>query len=230
MSEKQLNYQHAIETMYRDYLFRSRLEAKWAAFFDLCGWASWSYEPLDFNGWIPDFAIGAEPTLVECKPFFHEHEWSDVAKQVADSKCNRSVILLGADPTLIVTPDFEEAPRIGWLLTYARTACLWSIETLNFGWLDRVETLGLCSLSGGWHDFVSGISGKLGRVEIDPSQREEQFSQRWATACNTSRWMPIEASEAVDVRRRPTDTQHRARTDSLCTNNIRINRPRQTPG
>jgi hypothetical protein len=35
---------------------RSRLEARWAAFFDLVGW-SWDYEPCDFDGWTPDFAL-----------------------------------------------------------------------------------------------------------------------------------------------------------------------------
>jgi hypothetical protein len=29
---------NAIETVYRGSLFRSRLEARWAAFFDLFGW------------------------------------------------------------------------------------------------------------------------------------------------------------------------------------------------
>jgi len=30
----------AIPTLYKDVQFRSRLEAKWAAFFDLLGWDS----------------------------------------------------------------------------------------------------------------------------------------------------------------------------------------------
>lgn len=46
----------AIPTVYNGVQFRSRLEARWAAFFDLCGWR-WDYEPLDLNGWIPDFAV-----------------------------------------------------------------------------------------------------------------------------------------------------------------------------
>jgi hypothetical protein len=48
---------------------RSRLEARWAAFFDLCEW-NWDYEPdLGLPGWIPDFAIyGKHTVLVEIKP------------------------------------------------------------------------------------------------------------------------------------------------------------------
>ena len=60
----------AIPTIYKNVRFRSRLEAKWAAFFDLVGWR-WEYEPLDFDGWIPDFALYGETgnvILVEVKP------------------------------------------------------------------------------------------------------------------------------------------------------------------
>lgn len=57
-----------IPTTYRNTRFRSRLEARWAAFFDLIGW-SWIYEPLDADGYIPDFLIeGAAPFLVEVGP------------------------------------------------------------------------------------------------------------------------------------------------------------------
>ena len=46
-------------TTYNGRLFRSRLEARWAAYFDLLGWA-WEYEPFDLNGWSPDFAISCK--------------------------------------------------------------------------------------------------------------------------------------------------------------------------
>lgn len=55
-------------TTYAGVNFRSRLEATWAAFFDLCGWG-WEYEPFDLEGWTPDFLLkGASPCLVEVKP------------------------------------------------------------------------------------------------------------------------------------------------------------------
>jgi hypothetical protein len=47
----------AIPTSYKGVNFRSRLEARWAAFFDLCNWP-WAYEAVDLNGWIPDFILG----------------------------------------------------------------------------------------------------------------------------------------------------------------------------
>ena len=51
----------AIETEYEGYKFRSRLEARWAVFFDACG-VDWDYEPEGFdlpNGqkYLPDFLL-----------------------------------------------------------------------------------------------------------------------------------------------------------------------------
>jgi hypothetical protein len=58
----------AIPTTYAGVNFRSRLEARWAAFFDLCGW-KWDYEPFDLEGWAPDFMLkGKIKALVEVKP------------------------------------------------------------------------------------------------------------------------------------------------------------------
>ena len=59
----------AFPTIYDGRLYRSRLEAKWAAFFDLCGWEA-EYEPFDLGDWSPDFLIRGAGTeiLVEVKP------------------------------------------------------------------------------------------------------------------------------------------------------------------
>lgn len=50
----------AIETEYRGYRFRSRLEARWAVFFDECGFR-WEYEPqgyeVDGEMYLPDFLL-----------------------------------------------------------------------------------------------------------------------------------------------------------------------------
>jgi hypothetical protein len=66
-------------TLYKGTMFRSRLEARWAAFFDLAGW-EWQYEPIDLMGWTPDFYVrfhcghsecdGYHDLLVEVKPYF----------------------------------------------------------------------------------------------------------------------------------------------------------------
>ncbi len=58
----------AIPTTYRNVRFRSRLEARWARFFDALKWP-WLYEPFDLLGYIPDFILDFKnPLLVEVKP------------------------------------------------------------------------------------------------------------------------------------------------------------------
>lgn len=51
----------AVETVYKGYLFRSRLEARWAVFFDALG-IQWEYEPeglvlSDGSSYLPDFYL-----------------------------------------------------------------------------------------------------------------------------------------------------------------------------
>ena len=61
----------AIETKYKGYRFRSRLEARWAVFFDALG-IEWRYEPEGFEccgaRYLPDFYLPQSNTWVEVKP------------------------------------------------------------------------------------------------------------------------------------------------------------------
>jgi hypothetical protein len=61
----------AIQTEYKGYLFRSRLEARWAVFFDACG-ISWEYEPeglilSDGTNYLPDFYLPGFHCFFEVK-------------------------------------------------------------------------------------------------------------------------------------------------------------------
>lgn len=51
-----------IPTTYKGIRFRSRAEACWAVLMDELGWA-WEYEPIDLDGYIPDFLVMLEPTM-----------------------------------------------------------------------------------------------------------------------------------------------------------------------
>lgn len=67
----------AIPTLYANTLFRSRLEARWAAMFDACEW-KWDYEPEDFDGYVPDFKLQLRtPIFVEVKPLRWDESESD---------------------------------------------------------------------------------------------------------------------------------------------------------
>ena len=74
-------------TKYKGRLYRSRLEARWAAFFDLLQW-DYEYEPFDLNGWSPDFIIkGNIEVLVEVKPsllYFETRKYMEAINKVED--------------------------------------------------------------------------------------------------------------------------------------------------
>lgn len=61
----------AIETQYKGYRFRSRLEARWAVFFDTLG-LKWEYEPegfkIDGECYLPDFYLPDNKSYIEIKP------------------------------------------------------------------------------------------------------------------------------------------------------------------
>jgi len=95
-------------TEYADVVFRSRLEARWAAFFDLAGW-EWEYEPIDFPGWTPDFRVkfscghsecyGYHALLVEVKPYFDFKDFYDHIVSTFDFGFSKSIGKLPADAT-----------------------------------------------------------------------------------------------------------------------------------
>jgi len=67
-----MNYNiKAKKTLYNGIVFRSRLEAKWATFFDLIGW-EWAYEPSAINGYNPDFIIRAKSEAFPTKQIICE--------------------------------------------------------------------------------------------------------------------------------------------------------------
>jgi hypothetical protein len=93
-----------IPTRYAGVQFRSRLEARWACFFDIVG-LRWMYEPFDCRGYIPDFLVG-DVLLCEIKPITWTSCYDDgpiVAARAALEAAQRElgryqVALLGTGP------------------------------------------------------------------------------------------------------------------------------------
>lgn len=85
-----------IPTIYKNTKFRSRLEARWAAFFDLVEW-NWEYEPIDLKGYIPDFIIKWKtPLLVEVKPALELIELAQYTEKIEKSGWKYNTLLVGA--------------------------------------------------------------------------------------------------------------------------------------
>ncbi|HEY2529547.1 MAG TPA: hypothetical protein VGJ20_16640 [Xanthobacteraceae bacterium] len=96
----------AIPAGYKGVQFHSRLEARWAAFFDLCRW-KWDYEPLDLKGWTPNFLIETPycPVFAGIKPVelrdpeTHELPFDcDLFKNAKEHWRDVQVLLLGREP------------------------------------------------------------------------------------------------------------------------------------
>lgn len=100
----------AIETEYRGYKFRSRLEARWAVFFDACG-VKWEYEPEGFDlgdgiYYLPDFLLHnvyfkyadedckGEDLYVEVKGQMTEAD----AKKIHIFSINEPILVVGSIP------------------------------------------------------------------------------------------------------------------------------------
>ena len=89
-----------IPTRYAGLVFRSRVEARWAAMFDQLGWR-WEYEPLDLDGYIPDFVLKFhKPLLVEVKHEFSTSCMVRYCRKIEMSGWEHEAIILGATPEL----------------------------------------------------------------------------------------------------------------------------------
>jgi hypothetical protein len=123
----------SIPTEYAGVNFRSRLEARWAAFFDLNGW-EWQYEPVDLNGWMPDFLVrtelgrrtlmngcvmlgGTADVYAEVKPVMEPNEVEACYQKAVSHGGDRWVLLLGIAPLegtlgyLLDTPEGSQETR-----------------------------------------------------------------------------------------------------------------------
>lgn len=193
-------------TTYGGVNFRSRLEAKWAAFFDLLDW-TWQYEPIDLNGWTPDFSIQCHsgPIYVEVKPI----EWSgcpdDNTKQVrarADLDKVRRYIVTASNPREVLilgtAPAFLTAgPKGGWewgdyclgLLDglYEHEGKRYAFEDPALMHFSPKTGYDFRACYGSFHFRLSGEydgDHHLHDADIDP----EEVKALWREASNTVQW------------------------------------------
>lgn len=171
-----------IETVYAGIKFRSRAEARWAAFFDNCGWR-WRYEPIDLEGYIPDFIIGfAKPTIVEIKGHaLCVEQLRDSMPKLEATSWEGDAIVLGANPLW----DDPKAlnPIIGIISER---------DGMGWNWGDcLVHRCAICTKisvhhdHGSWRCRVSGCyegNRYIGGIEA------AELNERWARASNTTRW------------------------------------------
>jgi len=189
----------AIPTKYADVQFRSRLEAKYAAFFTSLGW-NWAYEPFDLDGWIPDFIIHGkdENMLVEVKPFT-----SDLDAFVTKiNTCKITPVEGQFKDILFVT---YEGPQPGDYAMQLGPLGEWypPTETRRGGWgFDKsCVTLfdgtagghglwGICSMFNSYHCRITGIyNGSSGnQSSMSDESYVDSLKRRFRQAGNTTQW------------------------------------------
>lgn len=191
----------SITTTYRGIEYRSRLEAKWAAFFTQIGW-KFTYEPFDGDGYIPDFLIhGDQPLLVEVKPAATRGQYeAAITKSVQGLAAHweYDLLIVGADPLPPWTnswgPHGAEDdtpsgysdvgfPPAGLLGEYDGEG--WDFDTAN--WL-RCRT---CNKTAVIHDSLTWMSRPCGHYDGDQHLGTLSISSiesLWATASNDVKW------------------------------------------
>lgn len=118
-----------IETRYKGYRFRSRLEARWAVAFDAMEFR-WAYEPegftTPFGGYLPDFLVN-DVAWAEVKPtnpaLISENEWARM-EWFAKNNPSKALLVLCGEPRPMRTVFFgrldEHHDRHDVIAGYAR--------------------------------------------------------------------------------------------------------------
>lgn len=176
--------QHGIPTMYAGIQFRSRLEAQWAAMFDLLKWP-WDYEPFDCNGWIPDFLLkGAVPFLLDVKPMALAEEWEQYAPKIQAAHPPYPAAVIGCG---LLHGSSWTGHRIGIVVDdgpegsapWCYPGCDFTIGT-HCGKLQGATYM---TAEGGWSCGLCGEPGKWYFSDLD-------FLFYWAESKNQVRWCP----------------------------------------
>lgn len=148
-----------IETSYKGYRMRSRLEARWAVFFDELGF-QWEYEPegFDLGGglqYLPDFKVYVTSMFPDDKgmlDLFEPRELyievkgnmdSESAEKVIRFSKHYPIVVLGSIPESVsAIPDKYKEPINGVYFFSAYHLCEWDNRfVMFFKWHGRNELI-----------------------------------------------------------------------------------------
>ena len=120
----------AIETSYKGFRFRSRLEARWAVFFDSLG-IQWEYEKdgyvIDGICYMPDFYLPRFETFFEVKPGIITDDAAHKAYMLARAK--EFTVIISNDPFSSAISDDFISPLNRWF--YVRSSALTAVRQLG---------------------------------------------------------------------------------------------------
>ncbi|SMG40968.1 hypothetical protein [Dethiosulfovibrio salsuginis] len=185
--------------------FKTRQEAKWAAFFTLCGW-EWTYLPGVFGEWVPEFSIkGASGDI-----FVDVQSVSSVPraalKEIRRATATHPLHCLVLGKSFLRASFDDEVRMLGWELSPSEILDL-PLDDDDIDEEDAWDQVvlrrwegapGFCSYLG---DYTDRISGKHDGSDCSwgeecESNDELFFSQLWQEADEAV------AREAGEYRRR----------------------------
>lgn len=185
----------ATPTLYRGRQYRSRLEARWAAFFDRLGWAH-EYEPFDLGPWSPDFLLPDMSVLVEVKPAteFDPDVCRKIIGALRRSGHERALMtfvapVLDGEVAVIGTyvEGFEEEPETAFKPAIAMVGWLQKARQPHFG----AEIVTFRGVDGprGW-GTAHGDAGEWADSRAAPWPYGRYTMELWADASNAVQWEP----------------------------------------
>ena len=202
----------AIPTTYRGIKYRSRLEARWAAFFDQLGWHH-DYEPYDLGVWSPDFIVRAKncevSVLVEVKPI--QTCCEDTIRRMSQACAERGIfrdedsvevigaVLLGVSPRLTKANSnhYRDQISLGWYIpatNYKRARA--GYEEVGIGWQAefdlpemRADILMMDCEGRWWLTVMGGDADTWHKWERPAVKAYAAYTMNlWAEACNLVQW------------------------------------------
>lgn len=187
----------SIPTKYAGVQFRSRLEARWAAFFDLVRWP-WEYEPIDLAGYIPDFVLGFDrPLLVEVKPIVkwpcmvvgcndpactHDTEVDAAIAKIRRAGWSHEAVLVGASPKRSLVGEICVGVFAIEDLGVVENISHGDASFIRCGACGRIS---FCSATQSYHCRACGVNEHVGRTDDHAS-----IIQAWREAGNRVQWRP----------------------------------------
>lgn len=143
-----INNQHVIETEYDGYRFRSRLEARWAVFYNALE-IPYEYEKEGFalpTWYLPDFWLPSQGCWIEIKGSTPTQEENNLAEALCEFTHANVFIFYGTIPNpdeiRVTGPEYEESSDSAIAYIYLDNHSTWDA---NYAWCEcpKCQTLGI---------------------------------------------------------------------------------------
>lgn len=178
----------AIQTEYKGYLFRSRLEARWAVFFDALG-VRYEYEKegFDLDGlwYLPDFWLPTLRAWIEIKADLPEGDDAEKLfrfSDALDADPDHTLIEKHVDFYLMVGTPFADGWEKDYQIRRPHGKTFFDAQEL---WM-HCPVCGGVSVASGWDEYSHELNGQLwdgmGCMDCDIGSPSHQTDYRVAGA------------------------------------------------